>query len=112
MTKAKEKALPVIRGNLKQRDVRNFELEMAQLPDRLIQRVSSSYHEAALKAAIGAGWIEDPACEKKVSRVNGQQQAEYYYGDTLVDDMHPKACYQAAHAIVELHEDFTSLDPT
>lgn len=113
MAKKEEKKPVVIRGDLKQKDVRNLELEALRVGhDYLIQKASSSYHEVMLKAAIGAGWIQEPQC-RKVERVEGKERVtEYYFGDVLVDDLHPRACYAAGDVIIELMADFTSLDPT
>lgn len=110
---AKQQPLLItIRGDLKQRDVRNLELEALRVGhDYLVKPASSSYHEVMLKAAIGAGWIEQPTCRVEEKRVDKKRVVEYWFGDALVDDLDPRVCYAAGDAIVELMVEFTSLDP-
>lgn len=115
MAETKEKAEPLvrIRTDIKQKDVRNLELEALRVGhDYLMQKASSSYHEVMLKAAIGAGWIESPSCEKRERREGKERVVEYFFGDTVVDELDPRVCYAAGDAIVELMAEFTSLDPT
>ncbi len=113
MSKATPEPTPlvVVKDDLRQRDVRALELEMLNLPSRLLMRASSSHHEAMLKAAIGAGWIVEPKCRRRDVIEDDEKNTEYYFGDVLVDDLPPRVCYQAGHVIELLYEEFTSLDP-
>lgn len=110
-TKAPETAIRV-RGDLKQKDVRNLELEAVRVPiNHLVNPKSSSFREVMLKAAIAAGWIEDPEC-KTTERMEGKERVvEYWFDGELVDDMDPKACYAAGEVIVNLMAEYTTLDP-
>ncbi|MFW6069652.1 MAG: hypothetical protein ACOC9X_01290 [bacterium] len=113
MAKKKSDAIVTIRGDLKQRHVRELELEALRVGhDYLTQRASSGFHEAMLKAAIGAGWIEEPFCEKQERREGRERVVEYYFDGELVDDLDPRVCYAAGDTIVTLMADFTRVDPT
>lgn len=106
----------VLRSDLKQRDVRALETELLNIPTPISLRSSSIYNEAMLKAAIGASWIESPECKRElVMSPNGdgkdKKEYRYYLDGVLVDDMHPKECYQAGHKISQLYGEFTELDP-
>lgn len=108
MTGKKQQAI-TIRSDLKQRDVTALELELARMPgDYLMLRNASSRMAAYLKAAIGAGWIEKPACEVRVS---GKERVYLFDGED-VDDMHPRACYAAGKTVSDLMDKFTTVDPT
>lgn len=112
MAKKQQEPLITVRGDIKQKDVRNLELEVLQAGHNyLVAAVSSSYHEVMLKAAIGAGWVEHPPCRKEEKMVNKKRVVDYYFGDTLVDDLDPRVCYAAGDVIVELMVEYTSLDP-
>ena len=105
----------VFRSDLRQRDLRALELELLEIPRPMSIRVSATHHEAMLKAAIGASWIESPETIKKVIvEVEGDKEKKvnkYYFDKTLVDDMLPNDCYRAGHAVSVLYNEFTSLDP-
>lgn len=102
----------VIRGDLKQRDVRNLELEAIDVGHEYLNSpISSSKHEAFLKAAIGAGWIESPECKKATRFEDKKRIVEYYFDGVLVDDLDPRVCYAAGEVVIELMVEFTSLVP-
>lgn len=106
----------VLRSDLKQRDVRALETELLNIPRPISLRASSIFNEAMLKAAIGAGWIESPVCKRElVVSGNGsgpeKQEYRYYLDGVLVDDMHPRDCYQAGYKISQLYGEFTEIDP-
>lgn len=114
MADKKKQAEPIlrVRGDLKQRDVRNLELEAVRVPnDRLVSPESFSFREVMLKAAIGAGWIEEPACSTSEHMDGKKRVVEYYFDGVLVDELHPQVCYRAGGAIVDLMAEFKTLDP-
>ena len=100
-----------LKDKLVARDVRNLELELAELPDRLLSRASFSHHEMILKAAIAAGWIEEPETKKRQIVENGETFAEYLWDGQLIDDMEPQIVYGAGHVIEKMYKGFTQLDP-
>ncbi len=105
----KDEAKPVvtIRGDLKQRDVTALDLELARTGNYLLTKHASSRMAAYLKAAIGAKWIEEPEC--KVTGNNDERR--YFFGDTDVDDLHPRVAYNAGKAVSDMYDDFTTVDP-
>ena len=115
MSKAKERQPAVqIRGDLKQRDVRALEIALIDIPrpsGLLGIGAASIYMEAMLKAAIAAGWVDEPECRMREVIENGKRLIEYYFGDTLVDDLPPNVCYRAGAIISQLYNEFTNLDP-
>ena len=70
--------------NLVQQDIAKFEQVLFDMDARLL---GSSGAGAKLKAAIEAGWIENPVCE--VGKFKNQKR--WFYGDKNVDEMHPGA---------------------
>lgn len=97
-----------IRADLKQRDVTALELELARMPGNyLMLKHASSRMAAYLKAAIGAGWVEEPDAEVKTE---GKERA-YLLDGVDVDDMPPRDCYAAGKAVSDLMDEFTSVDP-
>lgn len=111
----KKKPLITLRGDLKQRDVTAYEMELSQvpLPAHLFRIPSSSaYRAAALKAAIGAGWVEAPECKKREVHEDGKEVIEYMFDGVDVDDLEPATAYKAGSAVLELYDGFTRLDPT
>ncbi len=79
------KELFKLRGDLRQRDVYAFELNVNLLGG--FSRDGSNILAAhALKAAIEAGWIADQSSE--VLKTSGGEKRYYVAGED-VDDMHP-----------------------
>lgn len=109
---AKKPEPVVIRGNLKQRDVTAFDLALVHVPNYLMMRAASSRMAAYLKAAIEAGWIEQPECKFREVTEDGETKREYLFGGVDVDDSDPRAVYRAGKAVSDLYDEFTSLDPS
>lgn len=118
-----------IKADLVQGDIYKFESELRLLEkstpgvDTVLDRVSQILRsmgmtvesnietEHNLKAAIRAGWIENPTCEIAEISANGsgKKSTRYLFAGTNVDEMHPgkvrwygRQIIQAYNAAVEI----------
>lgn len=112
MSKEKAKAAIVLRGDLKQRDVTALEMELIKIPGSyLMLRNASSRMAAYLKAAIATGWIVEPETATRQVTEGKSTRTEYLLDGVDVDEMDPRDAYRAGHAVSELYDSFTTLDP-
>lgn len=108
----KDKPAFSLRGDLKQRDVTKLDLELAKLAgEYLVLRGMSSRMAAYLKAAIAAGWFLEPETVTRQVTEGKVARTEYLFGGVDVDEMAPNEAYRAGHAVSELYDSFTTLDP-